>query len=104
MGPPDDHDGAIGANLVGFPRAGSTDPAILSPTIERMLVDERQDRLVLHGGFGDQMGVATIDGSTVSVIEWTKSKVTLSLPRDGKGSCGPVQLTVGFVGNSTQLM
>ncbi|RYG23206.1 hypothetical protein EON82_14730 [bacterium] len=89
-----DQDETTGAQLIPFANAADKTPEILAPTIERMIVDERQDRLILLGGFGEKEGTAKIDNTPVDVASWTNERIELELPQDGAGSTGGVQVEV----------
>lgn len=89
-----DLDATTGAQLIPFANMADKSPEILAPTIERMLVDERQDRLILLGGFGDKEGTAKIEGTPADVLSWTNERIELKLEQDGAGSTGGVQVEV----------
>jgi len=70
---------------------------LLAPSIQFVRVDEENDEAVLTGIFGepapDERAVL-IGGLEASVIEWTKDKVRVRLPRTGAGSSGNVEVQV----------
>ncbi len=85
------HDSHAGADLIAFPNPKAHTPVGLTPSIERMLVDETQGHLTLLGGFGEKPGRVTIDGVPAAPVSWAKDRVEVVLPLTGKGSYGPVQ-------------
>lgn len=70
---------------------------LFAPSIAYVLVDERENKAVLHGIFGkppaDKQKV-TIGGSEASVHSWEPRKIVCALAQEGAGSAGDVQVEV----------
>jgi hypothetical protein len=81
------------AVFVAKPRGGVLQ--LLTPGIHHVEADEFLDQLVLHGDFGSVQGTVTVNGHLRPIVSWAPDKVVCELPRDGDGSCGPVQVRVG---------
>jgi hypothetical protein len=87
-------DPGSGAQLVAIPKPGGQSPHILTPSIERMLVDEFSAELILEGTFGTEQGKVTVQGTELTVKSWASDKIVCTLPVSGAGSSGDVQVTV----------
>jgi hypothetical protein len=70
---------------------------LLAPSISFVRIDEANDEAVLYGIFGEPPAderAVLIGGLEAAVIEWTKDKVRVRLPRTGTGSSGDVEVQV----------
>lgn len=67
----------------------------LRPSIQYMLRDELNDYLVLHGSFGDEAGVVTVNNVPATVLfGWSDKVLITRIPQTGLGSDGPVVVEV----------
>ncbi len=70
---------------------------LLAPSIAFVRIDEENDEAVLYGIFGEPPAderAVLIGGLEAAVIEWTKDRVRVRLPRTGTGSSGDVEVQV----------
>lgn len=74
---------------------GRGDFALLMPSIAYMEVEEASDELFIHGMFGSEEGIVTIDDNKVDVKNWTPETVSVKLVDEGSGSAGDVVVEVG---------
>jgi hypothetical protein len=62
--------------------------------IDSMFVDEMKGQLQVYGEFGSSQGKVTVDSVDMQIKTWTDSLITTTIPDSGKGSAGPVQVSV----------
>ncbi len=87
-----DRDG--GSFLKAAYKAGVNDVE-LRPTIERMIMDEFRDVLVLFGSFGDEPGEVTVNNVPGALVgSWANDILEIRIPLSGVGSEGPVVVKV----------
>jgi hypothetical protein len=63
------------------------------PVIDSMLIDESKGILSVYGSFGSAQGKVWCDSVELSVLSWSDSLVTATIPDTGKGSAGAVELS-----------
>jgi len=79
-------------------------PPALAPSIRVMTVDESANQLKLKGGFGLEQGTVTVDGTPLVIQSWAPDLIVCTLPLNGPGSSGDVQVEVhGVRSNLRQL-
>ncbi|MBS1709022.1 MAG: hypothetical protein JSS65_09910 [Armatimonadetes bacterium] len=67
----------------------------LRPSIKYMLRDELNDYLVLHGQFGDELGVVKVNNVPATLVGgWGNDVLITRIPESGPGSDGPVWIEV----------
>ena len=95
--------GANGTDLVLRLTAAGADVG-LRPTIEYVWMSEQTDTLHVYGQFGNERGTAKVDGTDVTVLDWTSDEIELRIPKSGSGSAGDVVVTAnGKESNSRRL-
>jgi hypothetical protein len=70
------------------------DTGILAPTIRYLEMDEPNDELIVHGVFGSRQGEVTVDGVNAGISSWNATEIRATIPRQGPGSEGPVEVSV----------
>jgi hypothetical protein len=76
---------------------GASNFGLLAPTISFMAVEEPSDVLIINGVFGADPGPdgrVKVNGTTLTVQNWTVNEIRCDLPRSGAGSEGPVTVEV----------
>jgi hypothetical protein len=68
--------------------------AQLAPSIQNLVVEERNEQLVLNGAFGNEPGFVSVGGSVLAIRSWTPTEIVCTLPPSGAGSAGDVLVTV----------
>jgi len=85
---------ANGATLKYDTRAD--DDILLTPTIEKLEIDEYTSLLQIHGSFGSEKGQVTVQGVSIAVADedWTPNLILCKIPETGDGSAGDVIVSV----------
>ncbi|MFZ1683568.1 MAG: hypothetical protein WAU88_05485 [Candidatus Zixiibacteriota bacterium] len=76
---------------------GASNFGLLAPTISFMAVEEPSDVLIVNGVFGADPGPdgrVRVNGTNLTVQNWTVNEIRCDLPRFGAGSEGPVTVEV----------
>lgn len=72
------------------------------PSIRAVILDKTENKMEIEGFFGSESGAITIDGSTLNLLQWTPTKVTVEAPSAIKGAI--VLRSLGGASASGQLL
>ncbi len=72
------------------------------PSIRAVILDKTENKMEIEGFFGSESGAITIDGSTLNLLQWTPTKVTVEAPSATKGAI--VLRSLGGASASGQLL
>lgn len=71
------------------------DDILLTPTIERLEIDELTNTLQIFGSFGTERGKVTVDDvEATSIFDWTPVVIICTIKETGAGSAGDVVVSV----------
>lgn len=81
---------------------GVTTDLTMIPSIRTVILDKTENKMEIEGFFGSESGAITIDGSTLNLLQWTPTKVTVEAPSATKGAI--VVRSLGGASASGQLL